>query len=85
MSNDYFDQVNGWAEKFHGTKMSDDEIIKEFVVRGFESRVAMLHQLEQAEDKGELTSEADIRKAANRMNLKRRLNQTHHTLRLAGK
>jgi hypothetical protein len=82
MSEDFFDQVNGWAEKFHGTKMSDDEIVREFAVRGFESRVAMLHQIGAAEDQGEIT---DLRKAANRMNLKRRLNATHHTLRLAGK
>jgi hypothetical protein len=82
MSDDFFDQANWFSDKFHGTKLSEDDIVKEFAVRGFEARVAMLHQVEQAEDKGEIT---DLRKAANRMNLKRRLNQTHHTLRLAGR
>jgi hypothetical protein len=42
----------------------------------------MLHQIEEAEDKGEIT---DLRKAANRRVLKGKLNNIHHTLRLAGK
>jgi hypothetical protein len=79
---DFFDQANWFADKFHGSPLSDEEIVREFAVRGFESRVAMLHQIDAAEDQGEIT---DLRKAANRMNLKRKLNQTHHTLRLAGK
>ena len=82
MSDDFFDQANWFSDKFHGTKMTDDDIVREFAVRGFESRVAMLHQIDAAEDHGEIT---DLRKAANRMSLKRRLNPTHHSLRLAGK
>jgi hypothetical protein len=82
MSKDYFDHVHWFSEKLHGSKMTNDEIVNEFAVRGFESRVAMLHQIEAYEDPGAVT---DVRKAASRMNLKRRLNQTHNALRQCGK
>jgi hypothetical protein len=82
MSKDYFDHVQDFSRKMHGSTMSNDEIVGEFAIRGFESRVAMLHQIETYEEPGEVT---DVRKAASRMNLKRRLNQTHHALRQAGK
>lgn len=81
-NDDFFDQANSWAQKLHGESLTDDQIVNEFAVSGFERRVAMLHQIEQAEDKGEIT---DLRKAAHRMGLKRKLNNTHHALRLAGK
>jgi hypothetical protein len=84
MSRDFFDEANWFSERFHGSKLSNDEIVAEFSVRGFESRVAMLHQIENYEDKGEVTR-GDLRKASQKMALKRRLNERHHLQRLAGR
>jgi len=83
MSNkDYFDHVQSFSQKMHGSKMTDDEIVNEFAVSGQERRIAILTHIENYEDPGEVT---DLRKAANRMQLKRRLNQIHHERRQAGR
>jgi hypothetical protein len=84
MSRDYFDEAKWFSEKFHGSTMSDDEIVREFAIRGFETRVAALHHVDKMEDKGEV-ARSDLRKASQKMALKRRLNEVHHTLRQAGR
>lgn len=71
-------------EKFHGSTMSDDELVREFSIRGVEARVAMLHHIDRLEDKGEI-ERSDLREATRKMALKRRLNQVHHLEQLAGK
>jgi hypothetical protein len=84
MSRDYFDEAKWFSEKFHGSTMTDDEIVREFAVRGFETRVAALHHIDKMEDKDEITR-GDLRKASQKLALKRRLNEVHHLGRLAGK
>jgi hypothetical protein len=37
MSKDYFDQVNDWSLKFNGTKMTDNDLVQEFAIRGVEA------------------------------------------------
>jgi hypothetical protein len=85
MSNkDYFDHVQAFSQKMHGQTMSDQEILREFSLSGRERQIAILTHIESMEDPGEITR-GDLRKASNRMNLKRQMNHILHVNRLAGK
>jgi hypothetical protein len=77
MSEEFFDQVDWFTEKFGGERLqTDEEIVNRFGLHGPEYRIAILNRIEGERDGSELGLR-DLRKAGRIKNLTKRMNDQH--------